>query len=241
MNPAEYPAAHSMDTDWFAVDADGHVALMHSGEPGPVPVGLEIQRSGWDVLEALALANPSALLERHCEDDEWRHWSLIMLLRDTADLDAIRAAAPKEFKVGMPFTAGANRLVAVSVRRIPEELFARLHREQACFGCTSPFDETHAAPQLGLHVYDASDQYQYGPYERGPLPAHPVQIAALPAFVREFLAAVEFPAVRFRDAAALQPLEHLPCATWGGGEGDQYLASDLKTLRPMPPQGRADE
>lgn len=30
------PAAHSMDTAWFAVDADGHVALLDSGENGPV-------------------------------------------------------------------------------------------------------------------------------------------------------------------------------------------------------------
>lgn len=32
-----FPAAHSMDTDWFAVDEDGHVALFVSGEPGAVP------------------------------------------------------------------------------------------------------------------------------------------------------------------------------------------------------------
>jgi hypothetical protein len=35
---ADFPAAHSMDTVWFAVDADGHVAYFHSGENGCVPV-----------------------------------------------------------------------------------------------------------------------------------------------------------------------------------------------------------
>jgi hypothetical protein len=30
-------AAHSMDTDWYAVDRDGHVALLESGEEGSVP------------------------------------------------------------------------------------------------------------------------------------------------------------------------------------------------------------
>ena len=34
----DYPAAHSMDTDWFAVDKDGHVAVFASGEAGAVPV-----------------------------------------------------------------------------------------------------------------------------------------------------------------------------------------------------------
>jgi hypothetical protein len=33
----DFPAAHSMDTQWFAVDADGHLAVLHTGEEGPVP------------------------------------------------------------------------------------------------------------------------------------------------------------------------------------------------------------
>jgi hypothetical protein len=33
----DYSAAHSMDTDWFAVDADGHVGYFDSGEAGAVP------------------------------------------------------------------------------------------------------------------------------------------------------------------------------------------------------------
>ncbi|MBV8659523.1 MAG: hypothetical protein JO142_17010 [Burkholderiales bacterium] len=34
----DFPAAHSMDTDWFAVDADGCVGLFSSGEEAPVPI-----------------------------------------------------------------------------------------------------------------------------------------------------------------------------------------------------------
>jgi hypothetical protein len=39
MNPmdADFPAAHSMDTAWFAVDADGHIAFFDTGENGLVP------------------------------------------------------------------------------------------------------------------------------------------------------------------------------------------------------------
>lgn len=36
---ADYPAAHSMDTQWFAVDQDGHVGFFNSGEEGGVPLG----------------------------------------------------------------------------------------------------------------------------------------------------------------------------------------------------------
>ena len=34
---SDYPAAHSMDTEWFAVDADGRVGSFWSGEDGSVP------------------------------------------------------------------------------------------------------------------------------------------------------------------------------------------------------------
>lgn len=37
MSDNDFPAAHSMDTEWFAVDAHGHVAHFESGEAGSVP------------------------------------------------------------------------------------------------------------------------------------------------------------------------------------------------------------
>ena len=40
MHP-DYPAAHSMDTNWYAVDAAGQVALFESGDTGNFPVGAE--------------------------------------------------------------------------------------------------------------------------------------------------------------------------------------------------------
>ncbi len=34
---ADFPAAHSMDSSWYAVDKDGNVALFHTGAGGAVP------------------------------------------------------------------------------------------------------------------------------------------------------------------------------------------------------------
>ena len=34
---SDFPAAHSMDTTWFAVDAEGHIGMFNSGEGGAVP------------------------------------------------------------------------------------------------------------------------------------------------------------------------------------------------------------
>jgi hypothetical protein len=33
----DFPAAHSMDTEWFAIDADGNIGIFDSGEGGAVP------------------------------------------------------------------------------------------------------------------------------------------------------------------------------------------------------------
>jgi hypothetical protein len=33
----DYPAAHSMDTTWFAIDARGQIAAFETGEPGHIP------------------------------------------------------------------------------------------------------------------------------------------------------------------------------------------------------------
>src|SRR5499433_3267873 len=51
----DFPAAHSMDAIWFAVDRDGHIGVFDSGEAGAVPaeVNNTIGQSDDEVLEAL--------------------------------------------------------------------------------------------------------------------------------------------------------------------------------------------
>jgi hypothetical protein len=40
MDMQDFPAAHSMDTTWFAIDADGCVGIFNSDENGAVPKDL---------------------------------------------------------------------------------------------------------------------------------------------------------------------------------------------------------
>jgi hypothetical protein len=49
---ADFPAAHSMDALWFAVDGAGHVALFVSGPIGHAPEGVP-ERSGDDILDRM--------------------------------------------------------------------------------------------------------------------------------------------------------------------------------------------
>jgi len=40
----DYPAAHSQDTYWFAVDRHGHVGLFDTGETGPLPTDWDLDQ-----------------------------------------------------------------------------------------------------------------------------------------------------------------------------------------------------
>ena len=51
----DYPAAHSMDTTWFAVDRDGFVAMLVTNEEGALPLASqEDQGDGMEFLEDLS-------------------------------------------------------------------------------------------------------------------------------------------------------------------------------------------
>lgn len=66
---SDFPAAHSMDTTWFAVDRDGHVAVFDSGEAGAVPV--EGYNEDWyPILEELVKAAGGQELAAD-DDDAW--------------------------------------------------------------------------------------------------------------------------------------------------------------------------
>ena len=53
-NP-DFPAAHSMDSEWFAVDKDGFIAMLTTNEEGAMPMSEE-QGDGTDQLNEIASA-----------------------------------------------------------------------------------------------------------------------------------------------------------------------------------------
>lgn len=66
----DYPAAHSMDTTWFAVDKDGYIAVMDTEEVGAVPcLYTGDQGDGSEVLRPLAKMKGKALPDELYEVD----------------------------------------------------------------------------------------------------------------------------------------------------------------------------
>ena len=45
----DFPAAHSMDTDWFAIDNDGNIGVFDSGEGGAVPDLFALENTTFDL------------------------------------------------------------------------------------------------------------------------------------------------------------------------------------------------
>lgn len=63
-SPQDFPAAHSMDSEWFGVDAHGRVAYFDTGENGPLPHAAQTWR--WEYLELWTFLEQ---LELPVEDD----------------------------------------------------------------------------------------------------------------------------------------------------------------------------
>lgn len=245
----DYPAAHSMDTEWYAVDRDGHVGLFQSYEAGAVPV---MARSDHVTpREELLNALPEArfrLLDWLGDDREEHH-------RDLPDRKSGQGMGPtllflasiapvqREVENYQAEKAKATEGVAVLFHDLPTETAWRLHEAGACLGCFPWPEEPNGfslrddmARQLGLFCYKhETDNWIAGSYGRQAPPRRPVRIDAFPPDLQEAISQLRFENVRFAEAEKIQPVDHAPCSAWG----DAYLDLDGRTIRPIP--GREGE
>ena len=244
----DYPAAHSMDTDWYAVDRDGHVALFESGEAGavPSPAGIEGEHT---LLERFARAarwsladyqpttgGPEAPAEQHKAvegrlrakpaDDEFdwdSSWTLMFLESEEPVRDQIAR--------GVAIAAPATEGVAVIVKNLTRPLADRLHRAGACLGCFGPYTFDELPELLGLYTYEHScENWISGPYERRGNPTRPLRADQLPLDSRALVEGMRFASLSFAEAEQIQPVDHAECDSWESA----YLDLDGKTIRALP-------
>jgi hypothetical protein len=237
---ADYPAAHSMDTAWFAVDADGSVGRFQSGESGAVPVNaaegnqvlVDVERQLGGVLPRCEAIFD---LEGHRDvgqrsDGGW-HWfnsgSAHGALLFLTSLEPVR----KELGSGraVPYVARSGN--AVIFRQLAQSVARRLHEGGHCLGCfffPSAHEPLGRAAALGLYCYsDPMGNWIAEPYGRKLLPSRPVHIDQLPPDLRDLLNRVRFPNLRFAETTHIQPCETQACRTWGPA----YLTADGKRIR----------
>lgn len=245
----DIPIGHSMDTCFFAIDRDGHVAIFDTGEAGAVPAQALSGEGADSVRQQLtALPAVAAIHERQgrvtpnhpSEFNEHRGsfgfpYPVLMFL---ASLDPVK----DEIAAGHALQVQASEGVAVMFPEMSEALAKRLHDSGACRGCSWYFhsdEEEGYAPDLsrrGVFSYaHLTENWISGPYGLVRRPAQPIHIDQLPPRLREAIKAMRFDSLSFAETIYVQPIEHTECISWETA----YLDVSGKHIRPIP--GREDE
>ena len=226
----DYPAAHSMDTTFFAVDRDGHVALFNTGEAGCVPENAcqneNILRTLTGVLPRCEIIYDPAGYRLPGSKRMAGYWSpglgypVLMFL---SSLDAVR----EDLAAGTAVTVRATTDNVVFWRELSEERHEALIANGHCLGGSylfDPEDDTEDEERIrpnpsayGLFYYDhLTENWISGPYGRQRIPAQPVHVDQLPPTVRNEFKSFVFDKLRFTEAPHVQPMEHAPCHSWEG-------------------------
>jgi hypothetical protein len=243
----DYPAAHSMDTQFFAVDKDGNVAYFSTGEAGAAPEEALAGDQANDVARQLRQILP------RCEVIHDRDGRRLPVQGEAAEshrpppglnypvlmflptLDPVRADIAAGVAVPVPAASGA----AVIWRQLTPERYDALANVglrpewHYVFGA---FDgENDDLSSHGVFTYGhLTENWISGPYGRERVPARPIHVDQLPPALRGLLKSFAFDRLSFRDTAHIQPLEFGPCVSWESA----WLDSG-GNIRPVP--GREEE
>lgn len=220
-------AAHSMDTDWYAVDRQGHVARWQSGEEGAVPV--DALACPWDDLIAeLALQRALAVMADDAEakpssapapalvslEREPRRIGLSELHDPWSGVLQFESAEYHEMFqrecahwVERPLV-GADHAVAVRdlLTVVFEDYWSAGAIRLAC--ALPPFVSPQA---LGLFEYSCDFS---GPYRRICVPARRLVVHQLPEPLRARLAALQL-GLDFGSVESFDPQRKVKCHLYG--------------------------
>jgi hypothetical protein len=222
----DYPSAHSMDTCFFAVDRDGHVAIFDTGEAGAVPVIALSGEEADDVRQQLAQLPRVEVLQdprghiipgRGKANHGGLRGSEHPILMFLTSLDHVRHEIAEKRAVQLPATEG----IAVLFQTLPEATAQRLHDSGVCLGCEWHFHDEEReeyCPDLaarGLFSYShLTENWISGPYGRERQPAQPIHVDQLPPRIREAVRSMRFESLCFAATPHIQPVEHTECVSW---------------------------
>ena len=224
----DFPAAHSMDTYWFAIDADENVAIFASGEAGAVPTDLGesdetpitfIEYLPKDDREIIHLKTDGETLARGATLERIRNidsyqvgsvaYEILLVLSSEEVIDKLRY----ENAFILRF---AGEMVVVYVNRCPVLIIEDLIKSREILG-GKYVDIESSSHLLGLFSYSHGNQWENwiaGPYIRGEQPEKPLKFKELPGEIQNRINLTLFQQIRFRDTKMIQPIEYTECDTW---------------------------
>jgi hypothetical protein len=238
----DFPAAHSMDSCWFAVDREGHVGYFDTGEAGALPDAAAQSR---DVLlrqlaRLLPRCEPIYDLEgRRLADGRSRSYDHgcpgYMLEYGLFFLKGLDLVQPL-IDAGRARQVKSSSGAAVIMQNPGEEFIKALHDQDQCLGCSWHFgwdrsdeEDCNSEPErLGLYVYGhLCENWISGPYGRETIPSKPLHIDQLPPMIRNLIKQLRFANLSFAETPHIQPVEHTPCSSWEsrwlGCDGKEHM------------------
>lgn len=255
----DFPAAHSMDTEWFAVDADGHVGCFYSGESGAVPEACcgdgpdpqnrrafhELERMLHAALPACSVVldlegfkEPSLRAKTSHYADRHADFEPASILFFLGSRDDVPPEAPANLqRVLFPATTGTavyfHHPEPVSSSGVPASFLRNLHVRGQCLGCFHG-DALWRLPlaRHGIFMYEhlCDADLHSGPYGRQIVPDRPILLAELPPDVQEQIGRFRLDHGCFARTLHVQPVHWTKCLSAAGS----YLSLDLRTVRSLP-------
>lgn len=232
-----------MDTEWFAIDGLGHVAVFDSGEAGGVPhahfEAWQGQSMWSDLLEQML---------RHASPGELRFVAEGVFVPTSPEFldrpDALAGADAWERQV--VFELDAPRDAGWLAARLDDAWLLGCAAPLVYAGACTPahlasiWEElgivrAQLSPELepsrfGLYFYESHD-YSGSPYQRSTKPrGAPLRVESLATGLRRRLGQVRLASADFRRDGQIQPFEHLPSSIWGhtwiGTDGSVHDVDD---------------
>jgi hypothetical protein len=211
----DFSAAHSMDTAWFAVDAQGHVGYFNTGEAGAMPQDAQrdpdleqIPDVGGEDMPCREGTIPGYPGHHHLD---WRYFHHNDAVVHVARLDVLPRRADLASRVEP--IHGCFR-----VRGLTEKEFHQLHERGLCLSCGVVYawrtPGRRGWGSKGLFIYDhLCENWASGPYGLSWRPTRPVHLDMLPPELRQTVRRVRLP-VRFDEAGLLQPGDFVEVHGW---------------------------
>jgi hypothetical protein len=237
----DYPAAHSMDTNWFAVDADGNIGYFDSGEGGAVPTSYQSSEIEYysDIFLAIAENHPDRIVQLKAsgnviaksltmvklqENIGYAHkyseaksstYDLLLLL---SNRDAISLLAREALMEDAYILSFAGDPIVVFLNYCYISPLQKLIASKQILGGRELDNNDYFLSLLGFFSYSVPEQYPY-PYQRLGKPASPIMLEDLPEFLKDKIHWNRLDMLRFSEQRKIQPIEHMSCYTWGDDKG----------------------
>jgi hypothetical protein len=215
-----------MDSAWFAVDRDGHVAYFSTGEAGAMPeVGMagepaEELRGRLHQMTARTevVYDPGGHIlpghDRGLDQEVQLHaqdWPILVFLTSLAPVQSdIEAGRAVPVRATTGYAVAFSRLTADQARRLNE----------AGVVVTSGYDNgievaDDGPARFGVFEYGhLCENWIAGPYGRERLPARPLHVDQLPPGIRQQLKEATLADRSFAETPHIQPIEHWECHSW---------------------------